>query len=173
MEQPALIRTQNLTPSLVRPPAGAPLSFADIIERVSPGRGVARGRRSGAPHGGLPWAAAGYRGVLRPDPAGTAGGSRGQSAPDPRWARRRGGGDPADPGLGVGLLHLHDGYIVTNNHVVENARKITVHLSDDRELEARVVGRDEDTDLAVLKVEGRNFRSFSSPPTSSRASATG
>lgn len=36
VEQPELIRTQNLTPSLVRPPTGAPLSFADIIERVSP-----------------------------------------------------------------------------------------------------------------------------------------
>jgi serine protease Do len=58
---------------------------------------------------------------------------------------------------GSGFFISADGYIVTNNHVVENARKITVNISDGRELEARIVGRDEDTDLAVLKVEGRNF----------------
>lgn len=41
--------------------------------------------------------------------------------------------------------------------MVENAEKITIRLNDERELEAKLIGRDEGTDLAVLKVEGRNF----------------
>jgi serine protease Do len=57
--------------------------------------------------------------------------------------------------------------------VVENAREITVHLSDERELKARVVGRDEGTDLAVLKVEGRNFPFVQFATAPSPASATG
>src|SRR5690606_25101497 len=48
-------------------------------------------------------------------------------------------------------------YIVTNNHVVENATKVSVRTNEGRELEARVIGRDPLTDLAVLKVEGSNF----------------
>ena len=56
-------------------------------------------------------------------------------------------------GLGSGFVIDTDGHIVTNNHVVEGARRIQVHFSDDTEAEAEVVGTDPDTDLAVIKVD--------------------
>jgi S1-C subfamily serine protease len=56
-------------------------------------------------------------------------------------------------GLGSGFVMDTDGHIVTNNHVVEGARRIQVHFSDDTEAEAEVVGTDPDTDLAVIKVD--------------------
>lgn len=55
--------------------------------------------------------------------------------------------------LGSGFLVDAEGHVVTNNHVVEGATKVVVTLEDGRELEARVVGRDPRTDVAVLKVE--------------------
>jgi serine protease Do len=58
---------------------------------------------------------------------------------------------------GSGFFISADGYIVTNNHVVENADKITIHTADDRTLNARVIGRDPATDLAVVKVDGRDL----------------
>jgi serine protease Do len=58
---------------------------------------------------------------------------------------------------GSGFFISPDGYIVTNNHVVENADKITINTSDDRTFNARVVGRDPATDLAVVKVDGRDL----------------
>ena len=60
-------------------------------------------------------------------------------------------------GSGSGVIISDDGYIVTNNHVVDKADKIRVILSDKRSLEAKVVGRDPNTDLALIKVEGSNF----------------
>jgi Do/DeqQ family serine protease len=54
---------------------------------------------------------------------------------------------------GSGVIVDPKGYILTNNHVIENARDITVRLSDSRKFPARLVGRDPKTDLAVLKVE--------------------
>ncbi len=56
-------------------------------------------------------------------------------------------------GAGSGVIISRDGYVVTNNHVVDGAKEVTVTLSDKREYNARVVGRDPKTDLAVLKVE--------------------
>jgi serine protease Do len=61
-------------------------------------------------------------------------------------------------GAGSGFFISEDGYIVTNNHVVEGAQKITVTLKDGRELEAKVIGTDARTDIAVIKVSGSKFR---------------
>ncbi|PWS32104.1 trypsin-like peptidase domain-containing protein [Pedobacter paludis] len=53
---------------------------------------------------------------------------------------------------GSGVIISQDGYIVTNNHVVENADKVEVILTDRRKVEAKVIGRDPNTDLALIKV---------------------
>ncbi|MCP4630870.1 MAG: DegQ family serine endoprotease [bacterium] len=57
------------------------------------------------------------------------------------------------PSVGSGFIIDKSGYVVTNNHVIENADKIVVKLDDDNEFDAEVVGRDPNTDLALLKVE--------------------
>ena len=60
-------------------------------------------------------------------------------------------------GFGSGVILSEDGYIVTNNHVIEDAQKIKVILNDKREFEARLVGADPSTDLALLKVDGKDL----------------
>lgn len=60
-------------------------------------------------------------------------------------------------GSGSGIIISEDGYIVTNNHVVENSSKVTVGLVDKRTFEAKVVGRDPLTDLAVIKIDAKNL----------------
>lgn len=59
--------------------------------------------------------------------------------------------------LGSGVIVSPEGYILTNNHVIDHATDITVTLSDKRDLKARVIGTDPRTDIAVLKVDGSNF----------------
>lgn len=75
---------------------------------------------------------------------------------DPRGQERQVKTQPR-VGFGSGVIISKDGYIVTNNHVVENADEITVKLNDERELKGRVIGTDPDTDLALLKIEGDDF----------------
>src|SRR5438105_3774822 len=58
---------------------------------------------------------------------------------------------------GSGFIVSPDGLILTNNHVVADANKVTVILSDRREFDAKVVGRDPTTDVAVIKIAGRNL----------------
>lgn len=58
---------------------------------------------------------------------------------------------------GSGVILTPDGYIVTNNHVVENADKIDVILSDRRKVSATVIGKDPNTDLALIKVDATNL----------------
>ena len=69
--------------------------------------------------------------------------------PDPGAAQGR--------SVGSGFLISADGYILTNHHVVDGAERITVRLSDRRELEARLVGGDPTYDVALLKVEGKGL----------------
>lgn len=63
------------------------------------------------------------------------------------------GGDQPQVGLGSGVIVSPDGYILTNNHVVEGADEIDVTLNDGRHARGKVIGTDPDTDLAVLKIE--------------------
>jgi len=62
-------------------------------------------------------------------------------------------GSQAQAGLGSGVIVSPEGYILTNNHVVEGADEIEVTLTDSRRARARVIGTDPDTDLAILKIE--------------------
>ena len=59
-------------------------------------------------------------------------------------------------GSGSGVIMSEDGYIITNQHVIADADQVTVQLSDGSQLQAEIVGQDEQSDLAVLKVEPEN-----------------
>jgi serine protease Do len=60
-------------------------------------------------------------------------------------------------GYGSGVIISADGYIITNNHVIEDADNITINLNDNREFKAEIVGRDPSTDLALLKIKADNL----------------
>ncbi|CAN5338712.1 Do family serine endopeptidase [soil metagenome] len=137
------------TSPVFAPPPGAPQTFADIFAKVSPAV-VSLDVKSkismremmenqGIPPNALPF----FQG--RP---GGRGGDKDEDEDTPSQEAMS---------SGSGFFISSDGYIVTNNHVVENANEITVILKDEREFKAKVVGRDKDTDLAVIKVEGRGF----------------
>lgn len=67
------------------------------------------------------------------------------------------GSQPARTSIGSGVIISDDGYIITNNHVVENATKVTVTSNDNREWEAKVIGTDPATDIALLKIEATDL----------------
>ena len=60
-------------------------------------------------------------------------------------------------GIGSGVIISKDGYIVTNNHVIEGADEIDVKLNDNREFKGRLIGADASTDLALVKIDGDEF----------------
>ena len=83
----------------------------------------------------------------------------------PRGFRRPyGPGEPRDHrggGQGSGVIVSPDGYILTNNHVIDGARTVTITLPDKREFTGTIVGADPKTDLAVVKIEGQNLPTVS------------
>jgi serine protease Do len=165
---------QPVAPPGVMPPTGAPMSFANIIERVAPAvvsievtTHLPQQRTMQIP--GLPFqfnvpnqgggddqGDDGDESDQGQDqdqgPQGQGGNSGGSAG---RHAHRNTG--PKAMAAGSGFFISPDGYIVTNNHVIENADSIKVTLSDQRELTAHLVGRDPLTDLAVIKVDGTKF----------------
>ena len=72
--------------------------------------------------------------------------------------REDGAAEPQEPNVGSGFIFREDGYILTNNHVIENADEVTVRLQDGREFPAEVVGVDDRTDLAVIKVSATGLK---------------
>jgi len=79
-----------------------------------------------------------------------------QFGPNPE-NRSPGHHDQREDSLGSGVIVSPDGYIMTNNHVIDGATDVRVTLADKRQLKATVVGSDPKTDIAVLKVEGSGF----------------
>ncbi|MGH7228107.1 MAG: Do family serine endopeptidase, partial [Nitrospiraceae bacterium] len=105
-------------------------------------------------------------GPRRPLPPGPFGGPPGEEPPGaeppvpPPLPGPPGGPGRPDQSAGSGVIIDAQGHIVTNNHVVENATQITVTLSDKREFQAKVIGTDPKTDLAVIKIEADNLPSL-------------
>jgi serine protease Do len=62
--------------------------------------------------------------------------------------------------MGTGFIISNDGYVLTNHHVVDGADEVTVRLSDRREYKAKVVGSDEQSDVALLKIAATNLPSL-------------
>jgi serine protease Do len=133
--------------------AGAPASFADIVEAVQPAV-VNIAVEGEAPRGPMsPGAPEDLEDFL--ERFFGRGFSDGFGVPDipaePRSPRR-----PMFRGMGSGFIVAPEGYVVTNQHVVGNASEITVTLHDGKKLPAELIGIDEKTDLALLKVESKD-----------------
>ena len=131
---PTTARLADADPIIVAPPSGALMSFADLIEQVSPAvvsvYVVAEAKGPATRFPDLP-------------------------APFDRFEMPEGDSEEATRprrSQGSGFFISVDGYIVTNNHVIEGATEIEVQLDDETRLSAEIVGADPETDLAVLKV---------------------
>ena len=80
----------------------------------------------------------------------------GQQRQQPRQQQKK-KSEPVQTGLGSGVIISEDGYIVTNNHVIDNADKLEVLLNDNSSYEARIVGTDEASDLALIKIDAKGL----------------
>lgn len=128
-------------------------SFADLVERVSPAVvSIQVDMQARVQNSAMPQIPAPFRDFFRD--FGFGDDQQGQGGPGPQGR----GGSPGPQtfraqAAGSGFIIESNGYIVTNNHVVEDARKITVKTSGGREYDAKLIGADKDTDVALLKVE--------------------
>ncbi|MBD5206079.1 MAG: Do family serine endopeptidase [Bacteroidales bacterium] len=80
----------------------------------------------------------------------------GQQRQQPRQQQKK-KSEPVQTGLGSGVIITEDGYIVTNNHVIDNADKLEVLLNDNSTYEARIIGTDEASDLALIKIDAKGL----------------
>jgi serine protease Do len=141
-EAPLLAQKGDKAAKQAAPPhmleQGAPFSFADLVEHVSPAVvTISVVREETVPPFNLEDVPEPFREFFR------------QYRPSPRMPRVQRG-----QAVGAGFIIDPAGYIVTNNHVIANAKKITVTLSDQREFTAKLVGTDQGTDVALIKIEG-------------------
>ena len=149
------IQPRGAIESAAEPEFGV-VSFADVIEDVSPAVvniSVTQGRACRANDRLRLAATAPARsisGAASNSLSSSSGSSTSRASPQQPRERR-------SEGQGSGFVIDAQGYIVTNNHVIESADKITVTLQDGRELDATLVGSDAKTDLALIKVDSTNL----------------
>jgi serine protease Do len=129
--------TPRANPRVIPSANGQPFSFADLVERVSPAVVTIRseGVTRETPNEEIPPS-------LR-DFFERFGQGQGQRPQQPRRS----------VSAGSGFIIESNGYVVTNNHVIDGASKITVVLPDDREFTAKLIGTDAATDVALLKID--------------------
>ncbi|MEM6666255.1 MAG: Do family serine endopeptidase [Pseudomonadota bacterium] len=135
---PQLMAPADARPIVIQTPGDAPVSFGDLIDQVSPAVvsvNVVSLRERGQSFDDFMERFRGFDDFVGPD---------GEEEPEPETEEAR--------SLGSGFFISSDGFIVTNNHVVEGATEIEIVLDSGDTLEAELVGTDPATDLAVLKV---------------------
>ena len=126
--------------------AAAPMSYAGIVNAVAPAVVTIRvDKRATMVPTGMQ--------QLPDDPMFREFFGRRFQTPQPRRS-------PRQAGLGSGVVTTPDGYILTNNHVIEGADHVRVEFSDKRTLDAKVVGTDPASDLAVLKIEAKDLKTL-------------
>ncbi len=126
--------------------AGTHTSFAPIVKKVAPGV-VKIVTTSKAVNASIP---EGF-GLNDPFWRRFFGDQFGQQGPNHQF------NVPRQHGLGSGVIVTKDGYILTNNHVVDSAEEVKVTLQDGREFTAKVIGRDPKSDIAVIKIDAKNL----------------
>ncbi len=145
---PAFAQLRADTPAIQTPMGRAPLTFADIVERVKPAV--------------VSISVTGSTRTARNQRGGGGGGSPLPDLPDDhplndffRNLPKGGATPPPRPtqAQGSGFVISADGYVVTNNHVIDGANKIQVTFDDGEKLEAELVGTDSRTDIALLKIK--------------------
>ena len=137
-----ITRTATSPPVVERLADGTAASYASVVDRVAPAVVTIRSERM-------------VRTTSQPlpdDPFFRQ--FFGDQFPNRRQLPRREGG------MGSGVIVRQDGYILTNNHVVDGAEQVTVELTDGRSFKAKVVGTDAATDLAVMKIDAPNVKTL-------------
>jgi serine protease Do len=127
-------------------------SFSPVVKKVAPGvvkvfttTKLHNTAFNGAPEGGMDDMLRRFFGDQ------SQGGRQGGHNPQREF------GSPRQQGIGSGVIATSDGYILTNNHVVDGADEVKVALQDGREFTAKVIGRDPKTDVAVIKVDAKDL----------------
>ena len=137
---PAIVAT---APAGVVPPAVAGASYAPVVERVMPAVVTLRVEKR-----------ASFSPTDQQLPDDLFRRFFGEQTPQPRGRRMPA---PVQRGLGSGVIVTKDGYILTNNHVVDGVDTVKVEMPDRRTFTAKVVGVDPATDLAVVKIDASNL----------------
>ncbi|MBN7135263.1 peptidase S1 [Lysobacter enzymogenes] len=160
---PAACTAQAPTAPIAPPPSATPSApivaglpdFTQLVQRVGPAvvnisaevtpKRVARSRNQMPDEDQVPEF---FRRFFGPDFPGPGGGGQGQGPRQPRGGARS---------IGSGFLISQDGYVLTNHHVVDGADTVTVKLTDRREFKAKVIGSDEQSDVALLKIDAKGL----------------